>query len=99
MGSDMDWDDFRFVHTLARAGTVRQAGIMLGVHASTVVRRLDADDAHVRVYRLDDRGDARRQPAPANRQEDGARRGAELLGKRADPRIQQRRWRQRWKRK
>jgi DNA-binding transcriptional LysR family regulator len=49
MGSDMDWDDFRFVHTLARAGTVRQAGIMLGVHASTVVRRLDALERNLGV--------------------------------------------------
>ncbi len=38
----MNWDDFKFVHALARTGTVRRAGRLLGVHASTVVRRLDA---------------------------------------------------------
>ena len=45
----MDWDDFKFVHTLARAGTVRQAGAVLGVHASTVVRRLDALERNLGV--------------------------------------------------
>ncbi len=45
----MDWDDFKFVHTLARAGTVRQAGATLGVHASTVVRRLDAMERNLGV--------------------------------------------------
>lgn len=45
----MDWDDFKFVHTLARAGTVRQAGAALGVHASTVVRRLDALERNLGV--------------------------------------------------
>lgn len=38
----LDWDDFKFVRALARAGTVREAGRLLGVHASTVIRRLDA---------------------------------------------------------
>ncbi len=45
----MDWDDFKFVHTLARAGTVRQAGATLGVHASTVARRLDALERNLGV--------------------------------------------------
>ena len=47
----MDWDDFKFVLApLARAGTVRQqAGAVLGVHASTVVRRLDALERNLGV--------------------------------------------------
>ncbi|MFU8817568.1 MAG: LysR family transcriptional regulator [Pseudomonadales bacterium] len=36
-----DWDDFRYVQAVARAGTVRGAAELLGVHGSTVARRLD----------------------------------------------------------
>ena len=45
----MDWDDFKFVHALARKGTVREAGRLLGVHGSTVVRRLDALERRIQV--------------------------------------------------
>lgn len=39
---DLDWDDLRLFAVLARAGSVRRAGDELGIHASTVTRRLDA---------------------------------------------------------
>ena len=37
----MDWDDFKFVQAVAQTGSVRRAGESLGVHGSTVARRLD----------------------------------------------------------
>lgn len=36
-----DWEDYRFVAAVADAGTVRGAAKALGVHPSTVTRRLD----------------------------------------------------------
>jgi DNA-binding transcriptional LysR family regulator len=36
-----DWDDYRFAAAVAHAGTVRGAAKALGVHASTVTRRID----------------------------------------------------------
>lgn len=38
---NIDWDDFRYVQAVAEAGSVRGAGALLGVHGSTVARRLD----------------------------------------------------------
>jgi len=37
----LDWDDFKYFTAIARNGTVRAAGQALGVHASTVTRRLE----------------------------------------------------------
>ena len=37
----LDWDDFKYFHAIARTGSVRGAGKDLGVHASTVTRRLE----------------------------------------------------------
>ncbi len=36
-----DWEDFKYFHAVAQAGSVRGAGRDLGVHASTVTRRLE----------------------------------------------------------
>lgn len=37
----MDWDHLRYIHALARGGTLARAGELLGVHQTTVLRRLD----------------------------------------------------------
>ncbi|WP_166265645.1 LysR family transcriptional regulator [Marinobacter caseinilyticus] len=37
----MDWDYLRYVHALATAGNLSRAGEILGVHQTTVLRRLD----------------------------------------------------------
>ena len=37
----MDWDHLRYIHALAMGGTLAKAGDMLGVHQTTVLRRLD----------------------------------------------------------
>lgn len=37
----MDWDYLRYVHALANGGTLARAGELLGVHQTTVLRRLD----------------------------------------------------------
>lgn len=37
----MDWDYLRYVHALANGGTLVRAGELLGVHQTTVLRRLD----------------------------------------------------------
>lgn len=37
----MDWDYLRYIHALATAGTLARAGEILGVHQTTVLRRLD----------------------------------------------------------
>lgn len=37
----MDWDYLRYIHALAIGGTLAKAGEMLGVHQTTVLRRLD----------------------------------------------------------
>jgi DNA-binding transcriptional LysR family regulator len=37
----MDWDYLRYVHALATGGTLARAGEILGVHQTTVLRRLD----------------------------------------------------------
>src|SRR5690606_23870752 len=37
----MDWDYLRYLHALATGGTLARAGEILGVHQTTVLRRLD----------------------------------------------------------
>lgn len=37
----MDWDYLRYVHALTKGGTLVRAGEILGVHQTTVLRRLD----------------------------------------------------------
>lgn len=37
----MDWDYLRYVHALGNGGTLARAGEILGVHQTTVLRRLD----------------------------------------------------------
>jgi DNA-binding transcriptional LysR family regulator len=37
----MDWDYLRYIHALASGGTLAKAGDILGVHQTTVLRRLD----------------------------------------------------------
>jgi DNA-binding transcriptional LysR family regulator len=37
----MDWDYLRYIHALAIGGTLAKAGEILGVHQTTVLRRLD----------------------------------------------------------
>lgn len=37
----MDWDYLRYVRALAIGGTLAKAGEILGVHQTTVLRRLD----------------------------------------------------------
>lgn len=37
----MDWDYLRYIHALATGGTLAKAGEILGVHQTTVLRRLD----------------------------------------------------------
>lgn len=63
----MDWDDFKFVYALARAGTVREAGRLLGVHGSTVVRRLDALERRAQV-KLFSRSREGMEPTAAGRE-------------------------------
>jgi DNA-binding transcriptional LysR family regulator len=50
----MDWDDVRHFLALARAGSVRAAGLALGVSHSTVARRVEALEARL-AARLFDR--------------------------------------------
>lgn len=40
-GHALDWDDFRFVLAIVRAGTVSAAAMHLGVDHTTVIRRVD----------------------------------------------------------
>ncbi len=40
--TDLDWGDFKIILALAQAGSVRRAAGILGVHPSTVTRRIDA---------------------------------------------------------
>ncbi len=41
MQRQMDWDYLRYIHALATGGTLARAGDILGVHQTTVLRRLD----------------------------------------------------------
>jgi DNA-binding transcriptional LysR family regulator len=45
----VDWESFRYFYAVARAGTVRGAAKDLGVHASTVTRRLEQLERHLSV--------------------------------------------------
>ena len=45
----MDWDDFKYFTAVAHSGSVRKAAVLLGVHASTVTRRLDQFERHLGV--------------------------------------------------
>ena len=40
-GNAVDWDDFRFVLAIVRAGTVSAAAKVIGVDHTTVIRRVD----------------------------------------------------------
>lgn len=43
----IDWDDFKFMQAIARAGSVRGAGEILRVHGSTVARHLEQLESRV----------------------------------------------------
>ena len=45
----MDWDYLRYVHALATGGTLSKAGEILGVHQTTVLRRLDQMEEQLKV--------------------------------------------------
>lgn len=49
----MDWDYLRYVHALANGGTLAKAGEILGVHQTTVLRRLDQIEAELNVQLFD----------------------------------------------
>jgi DNA-binding transcriptional LysR family regulator len=46
----MDWDDFKFFTAVAHSGSVRAAAQQLGVHASTVTRRIDQFENRLGVH-------------------------------------------------
>ncbi|MFC4258231.1 LysR family transcriptional regulator [Marinobacter lacisalsi] len=46
----MDWDYLRYVHALANGGTLVRAGELLGVHQTTVLRRLDQMEEELGVH-------------------------------------------------
>ncbi|XKG39540.1 LysR family transcriptional regulator [Marinobacter sp.] len=45
----MDWDYLRYVHALGSGGNLSRAGEILGVHQTTVLRRLDQMEAQLGV--------------------------------------------------
>lgn len=45
----MDWDYLRYIHALAIGGTLAKAGEILGVHQTTVLRRLDQTEEQLGV--------------------------------------------------
>lgn len=49
----MEWDDLRYVHALGTAGTLAGAAGRLGVHASTVFRRLGQIESRLGVRLFD----------------------------------------------
>jgi molybdenum-dependent DNA-binding transcriptional regulator ModE len=49
----MDWNDVRYFLALARTGSVRAAGTLLGVSHSTVARRVEALEARLGVKLFD----------------------------------------------
>ncbi|MFL1406001.1 LysR family transcriptional regulator [Marinobacter sp. M1N3S26] len=49
----MDWDYLRYVHALANGGTLARAGELLGVHQTTVLRRLDQMEEELGVQLFD----------------------------------------------
>ena len=52
----MDWDDFKFFSAVVRCGTARAAAKALGVHPSTVTRRLDHLETRLGVTLFNRRG-------------------------------------------
>ena len=52
----MDWDDFKFFSAVVRGGTVRAAAKALGVHPSTVTRRLEHLETRLGVKLFNRRG-------------------------------------------
>ena len=52
----MDWDDFKFFSTVVRSGTARAAAKTLGVHPSTVTRRLEHLETRLGVKLFNRRG-------------------------------------------
>ena len=52
----MDWDDFKFFSAVVRSGTVRGAAKALGVHPSTVTRRLEHLEGRLGVTLFNRRG-------------------------------------------
>ncbi len=52
----MDWDDFKFFSAVVGTGTVRAAAKALGVHPSTVTRRLEHLETRLGVKLLNRRG-------------------------------------------
>ncbi|MYE51097.1 MAG: LysR family transcriptional regulator [Gammaproteobacteria bacterium] len=52
----MDWDDFKFFSAVVRSGTVRAAAKALGVHPSTVTRRLEHLETRLGVKLFNRRG-------------------------------------------
>jgi DNA-binding transcriptional LysR family regulator len=49
----MDWDDVRYFLALARAGSIRGAGVLLDVSHSTVARRVEQFEQHIGVRLFD----------------------------------------------
>lgn len=54
-GGAVDWDDFRFVLAIIRAGTVSAAAKQLGVDHTTVIRRVDRLERELRAKLFDRR--------------------------------------------
>ena len=52
----VDWDDFKFFSAVVRSGTVRAAAKALGVHPSTVTRRLEHLETRLGVKLFNRRG-------------------------------------------
>lgn len=48
--SKVDWEDLKFFKALADAGSLRRAGDALGVHPSTVTRRVEHFERRLRVH-------------------------------------------------
>lgn len=58
MATQLDWNDFKFVHAVVRTGSVRAAGELLRVHGSTVARHIDRleDRMGTRLFARTSRG-------------------------------------------
>lgn len=51
--NDMNWDDLRYIRALGTAGTLAKAALVLGVHHSTVFRRMERIEAELAVRLFD----------------------------------------------
>lgn len=86
----MDWDDFKFFSAVVRSGTVRAAAKALGVHPSTVTRRLDHLETRLGVKLFNRRGQGMVLTAAGESAAAGLRRieqdiaGIELLLRRSE---------------